>query len=280
MTLIILGILAIVGLFVYLRVRKIPKLGSMTLVSGGIKTGKSTLSVYLALRKIRHNRFIWRIKCVFFKIFKFLRIKKFKNKPLPEEPLLYSNIPLKVRYVPLTNELLNREHRFNYKSVVYVCESSLIADSQMIKNPVLNEQLLLFNKLFAHETRGGSIFYDTQSISDSHYSIKRALSSYLYVHHTIKWCPFFLLMWVREFKYSEDNSVVNTVDSDIEDGLKLIIVPKRIWKKFDCYAFSSFTDNLPVEKDEHIAVDLKVRDLVSFRKFMSLNNGGADSDKI
>lgn len=277
---IIILILAIIFLIAFIRVRKIPKLGNMTLVSGGIKTGKTTLSVYLAIRKYKRNHFVWRAKCVFFHVFKFLRLKKFKDKELPEEPLLYSNIPLAVPYVPLTNFLLCRVERFNYKSVVYVCESSLIADSQMIKNPILNEQLLLFNKLFAHETRGGSIFYDTQSIADCHYSIKRTLSSYLYVHHTFKLCPFFLLMWVREFKYSEDNSVINNVDKDIEEDLKLIIVPKSTWKKFDCYAFSSFTDNLPVVNEKHIAVDMKVRDLVSFKKFLSLKNGGEKDDKI
>ena len=85
-------------------------------------------------------------------------------------------------------------------------------------------------------------------------------------------------MWVREFKYNEDNSIVNTVQSDVEDDLKLIIVPKRIWKKFDCYAFSSMTDNLPVNRNLTIPVNMKVDDLVSFREFKSI--GGSKNDKI
>ena len=80
MVFILVIVLLIVGFFLWYKIRKIPKLGSMTLVSGGIKTGKSTLSVYLALRKIKRNRLIWKIKCVFFRIFKFLRFKKFKNR--------------------------------------------------------------------------------------------------------------------------------------------------------------------------------------------------------
>lgn len=265
MTALIIIILAIIALFLFLKIRKIPKLGSMTLVNGGIKTGKSTLSVFLAYRTYKKNHRIWKIKEFFRKIF------KPKNKPI-EEPLLYSNIPLKIPYVPLTKDLLNRTARFNYKSVVYICEASLIADSQLIKDKVLNEKLLLFNKLFAHETRGGSIFYDTQSISDLHYSIKRSLSSYLYIHHTFKYCPVFLLMWVQEYKYNDDGTVINTVQGDLEDNqFKLIIVPKSVWKKFDCYCYSSMTDNLPVENKKKVAVVLKVEDLVSFKEFISIN---------
>lgn len=264
MTLIII-ILILISLFLLYKVRKIPKLGSMTLINGGIKTGKSTLSVFLAYRTYKRNHFIWKIKE------KFRQIFKPNIKPI-EEPLLYSNIPLAIPYVPITKDLLNRTTRFNYKSVAYICEASLIADSQLIKDKVLNEKLLLFNKLFAHETRGGAIFYDTQSISDLHYSIKRSLSSYLYIHHTNKFVPFFLLMWVQEFKYNDDGTVINTVSGDLEDNkLKLIIVPKSVWKKFDCYCYSALTDNLPVENNKKVAVVLKVEDLVSFKEFKTIN---------
>lgn len=243
----------------------------MTLITGGIKTGKSTLSVYLAIRKYKRNHLIWKIKKTFCKIF---------NKKIPEEPLFYSNIPLKIPYVDISNNLLMRKKRFNYKSIAYICEASLIADSQLIKNQDINENLLLFNKLFAHETRGGSIFYDTQSIADCHYSIKRALSSYIDIHHTFKWIPFILLMWTKERTYSEDNSIVNTVDKDPEEELKLIIVPKNVWKKFDCYCYSSFTDELPIENEKKIAISLKVDELVSFREFKNENIRRKTNDKI
>ncbi len=271
MTVVIILIVVALVAFAVWKIYKIPKLGNMTLITGGIKTGKSTLSVYLALRKYRRTLIFWYIKCGFMSVFMRKKLK-------PEKPLFYSNIPVKCKYVPITKELLLRQERFAYKSVIYICESSLIADSQLIRNQDINERLLLFNKLIAHETRGGCVFYDTQSISDCHYSIKRALSSYLYIHHTFKYCPFYLLMWVREFKYNEDNSIVNTVQTDVEDDLKLIIVPKRIWKKFDCYAFSSMTDKLPVNRNLTIPVNMKVEDLVSFREFKSI--GGNKNDKI
>ncbi|PWL76848.1 MAG: hypothetical protein DBY22_00600 [Clostridiales bacterium] len=271
---IVLIIILIISLFLYFRYRKIPRLGNMVLVTGGIKTGKSTLSVYLALRTYKKQLFKWKIKCFIGKFLKVLKIPKFKNFEKPEKPLFYSNIPLKMPYVPLTKELLLREERFAYGSVCYICEASLVADSMSYKDMTLNENLLLLNKLFAHETKGGYIFYDTQSILDNHYAVKRCLSSYLYIHHTIKTIPFFLLCWVREMKFSEDNTIVNSFDSDVEKELKLIILPKKIWKKFDCYCYSSFTDDLPVNDNLDYPETLKADDIISFKTYFNLKRGG------
>ena len=59
---------------------------------------------------------------------------------------------------------------------------------------LLGINLSLFNKLIAHETRGGAIYYDTQSILDSHYSIKRVASTYLFIQKNIN---FFLFHVIR-----------------------------------------------------------------------------------
>lgn len=246
--LIILAVLLFFGIKLYLKVKR-PKLNSMVLVTGSIKTGKSTLSVFFVLREYRKRLFLWKIKHIF-------------NKNI-EKPLIYSNVPLGVPYVPLTNELLARKERFNYKSVIYVCESSLVSDSQLIKDNNLNLDLLLFNKLIGHESKGGIIIYDTQCIGDNHYSIKRSLSQYFYIHHTRK-IPFFLLCYVREMIYSDDDSTLNVFNEDIEKTLKVILVPKRVWKYFDCYCYSSLTDNLPVANNVVNKKDLKCNDIVSF----------------
>ena len=132
--------------------------------------------------------------------------------------------------------------------------------------------MLLLNKLIAHETKGGYIFYDTQSIMDNHYAVKRCLSTYFYIHHMRK-IPFFCLAWVRELKFSDDNSAVNTFETDIEDTLKLVIIPKKVWKLFDCYCYSALTDHLPVV-DKTVKVhkfgDKKARKIISFRKYQSI----------
>lgn len=234
--LIIVIVVGIVFLITYFKLRKVPKLGCLSLITGGVKTGKSTLAIYLAIKENKRQRRRWYIYRAIRKVFRFL--------PEKEEPLLYSNVPLSgVKYVPLTVDLLLREKRFNYKSTIYVQEASLVEDSQMFKDMDINERLLYFNKLIGHETRGGGIIYDTQAIQDCHYAIKRSISSYIWIHHNKK-IPFFVLVYVREMFYSEDNNSVNVFNEDVEKTLLRIMVPKSTWKKFDAYCYSKLTDDL------------------------------------
>lgn len=250
---------------------KVCKIGSLAMVNGGVKCGKSTFSVYLAVIQ-EHKSRVRKTKFMNF-------FRKLFHKPLKELPLIYSNVPLACPYVQLTDDLLLRKKRFVYGSVIYCQEASLVADSQLIRDMDINQRLLLFNKLIGHETKGGVLIYDTQSIADVHYSIKRCLSNYFYIHHLTKWVPFFLIAHVEENRYSDDNSVVNVQDKDVEDKLKKVIIPKRVWKYFDCYCYSCLTDDLPVEntiiKNNLQTQDLKARKILSFRK----NIGGVKNEK-
>ena len=220
----------------------------------------------LILSRYRSLHRKWFIKRIFAKIF---------NKDIPDEPLIYSNIPLSVPYVPITEDLLFRKKRFRFGSVILIDETTLVADSMLIKDMELNERLTLFNKLIGHELHGsGLIVYNSQTISDVHFSLKRALGNYFYVHHTSSWLPFFNLIYVRELLYSDDNStMVNAITKDAELDMRKVIVRKSVWKKYDSCAFSSFTDDLPVEDNMIVTDDLKVRELVSFRTFNTIEKG-------
>lgn len=268
----------LIGLIWLSHILKIPKCGNMVLVTGGVKTGKSTLSVRLVYKTWKKQKMKVRIQNLLLRVFKFLRIKKFKEAEYKPLPLIYSNIPLELPYVPLTQALVERRERFVYGSVIYVCESSLLADSMCFKDDYINEQLLLLNKLIAHETKGGYLFYDTQAIGDNHFAVKRCLASYFYIHHAVK-IPFFVLMYVRELKYSDDNSAVNTFADDVEEGLKLVVVPKSTWKLFDCYCYSALTDHLPVSDKTVRPESLKAHNIISFRKFKNLKGGSKPTNE-
>lgn len=250
---------------------KVAKVGALALVTGGVKTGKSTLSVAMV-----RSEYKARCKKVKFKNF----FNKLFNRPLIEMPLIYSNVPLAMPYVPLTDDLLLRKKRFVYGSVIYVQEASLVADSQLIRDMDINERLMLFNKLIGHETKGGVIIYDTQCISDVHYSIKRCISNYFYIHHLVKWIPFILVAYVQECRYSDDGSTITVSNEDTENTLKKVILRKSNWKYFDCYCYSVLTDNLPVE-NKQIYNDVRTKDLkadkiLSFRK---LRKDGLTSER-
>ena len=268
-------------LFIYFKFFKIPKLKNVIFIDGGLGCGKSFYSVSLAIKLHKKALRNWNIKKYFCK-FLGLFSKKYKNKEL-EKPLLYSNIKLKnYEHVILTKELLTRDNRFNYKSVVLIDEFSLFADQQLYKNQELNEKLQLFFKLFRHETKGGYMVVNSQSINDCHYSFKYILNDYFYIHHRIK-LPFISILAIRENVYSSDiGNVVNISNEDIEFSLKKVIVFNNFYNKYDSYTYSVFTDNL--KNDDRIVKfikndELKADKLISFRDYKYLIKEEKNNEK-
>ncbi len=220
---------------------KFPKVGAIAVIVGGVKSGKSAVSVGLAVSNYKRALRQWQFSCFFVKFLNLFRREKLE---FPEKPFLYSSIPLKgIEYVPLTRAHLMREVRFNYKSVVLIDEASLVADSQLIKDKEINTQLLLFFKLFGHETHGGKCIVNTHCITDLHYALKRTTSQYFYLHHLSKYIPFFTLAYMREERFSEDGSNVNSYTDDVEDSMKRVLMRSSVFKRYDPFCFSSLTDD-------------------------------------
>lgn len=263
--LLLLGLVAVVIIYIYIKRRyKMPVVGSVALVTGAVKSGKTTFSLALARGNYTRSVRRWKLKKFFRKLFRL---------SIPEKPLFYSNIPVAFPYVPLTKDLLTRKKRFAYGSTVYVSEASLVADNSIFADKNLSERIMFFNKLFGHETCGGFLVYDTQAIGDLPVVTRRCLGQYFYVHHITKWIPFFLIAHVKECRYSEDGSVVSVDTEDLEDGLKKVIIRKSIWKKFDCYCYSVLTDNLPVENKVVTPgkkPDLTCSKVISFKEYKNL----------
>lgn len=228
-------IILIIVLVVLFKFKKLP-LDSVVMINGSVGSGKTSTAVYLAIKSYKKN-------LRFYKIRKFLHLKV-EN----EKPLLYSNIPLfKVDYVPITNDLLLRKQRFNYKSIVLISESSLVANSMSNKDSFINDRLTLWLKLIRHELHGTyakvpNLIVETQSINDNHYSFDRCITQSLYITKKVN-IPFFRLVKARELLLFD--SVVNNMDDDLEScQMRWYLVPKSIFKKYDSYAYSILTDNL------------------------------------
>lgn len=261
-------ILAVLVYFFYTKVLskfKAPKLGCVVFVDGGIKSGKSLVSVFFSLHAYKVRHFVWSI------------MHKIKDY---EEPLIYSNIPLNIPYVDLTKEMVLRLERFNYGSIVFIDEASLFADSRLsIDDKKSNLDLLKLVKLFGHETHGGMLIYNSQSIDDMHVAFRRGLSQYFYVHHITKWIPFFCIAYMREMIYAEDGSVINNVSDDLEKSLQKVIIPKRYMKYYDRYAFSYETDGLPHNHKPKRAKSLKAKRLVSMRDWFGYDYTDKENKK-
>ena len=246
----ILLILFIVGFVVfnvlYRKNFKIIKTPSVALVTGGVKTGKSLLCVYLALKEYKRRYRKWWFSTHIFK-------KKI------EMPLFYTNATISFgnlkRKKPhkldknirrVTLDLLLRSKRFNYGSVIYAQECSLLADNMDYNDKERNVELSLFNKLIAHETRGGCIYYDTQSVLDAHYSIKRVCSTFNFIEKSYNFLLFHIL-YVREMVNQENG--VNVFTDDVETTTRKVLIPFWYHNKYDRYEFSYLTDDLDVSED-------------------------------
>lgn len=274
--LLVIGLSAL-ALFVYFKFFKIHKIKNIVFIDGSLGTGKSFYSVYLAIRLYKRALRRWKIRKVVYKIIKPLgRVPAFQARinaiSAPEEPLLFTNIPLRgVKHVKMTLDMLLRKRRFPYKSVVLLDEVSLMVDQFDYKDRDISDSLRDFLKLFRHETKGGYIVVNSQSTSDLHYSFKAVLSDYLYIHHKTK-LPFFSVLKVQEMAYSSDKdatSVVNAMNDDVEENLRAVLVPNRTFKRYDTYCYSILTDGLEVSRD-WVLLDksdsLKTKDVLTFKK--------------
>lgn len=271
---IILILVLLIAFVIWFYVKHINiNFNTICMVTGAPKTGKSLLSVYLCKQALTKARLKWYLKKIFFIIFR----KKFTK----EKPQLYSNIPLNIKggYIPLTKDMLLRKEKIIDNSVMYLGEFSLIANSRIgqkygVKNNIdydtLNEELLLFTKLCGHQFIG-KVIIDSQCISDVHYSIKRVLSNYFYIHHS-KNLPFFKLLFIQELRFSDDNSTLNVNDVDKENNLRWFLIPKRkYYKMYDYRCYSIFTDNLTSDSKPIIPTNLKANDIVSFSEYKTLH---------
>lgn len=270
--LIVLLIVLIIFSIIYLKWFKVPKMKNVIFIDGSLGTGKSALTVCLAIRmykrQVRHHK--WRLI--------FSHIPMFKRWKNDEMPLLYSNIKLRgIDYVPLTNDLIVRKNvRYAYKSVVILDEFSLIADQNMYgkKFEEVTERMSEFFKLFRHQTKGGYMFINSQSTSDLNFTLKSVLSDYFYIHSkSSRFVPIIQVLRVQECRYSRDNSSLQVNIYDVEDNLKVMVMLKKWFRFYDTYCHSIFTDMLPVQDNKvryNKGDSLKTDNLVTYKDYSFL----------
>lgn len=275
-SIIILILIAAIVFFVYRFISKrfkLPHLNAVNIVCGEIKGGKSITSLTLAKKDFKKRKFRIKVINAFNKLF---------NKPLEEEPLFYSNIPVGFDYVEVTEELLHRIKRFAYGSVVFLDEVSFTADKMIFKLPgekgeEVRYDCKMFFKLFGHETGGygplghGTLIANTQSISDCSKELRACIGSVYYVDHIASpfWLPIFALCYLRQERFSEDGTTINAYTEDLEKSMCKFLFRKKDFKSYDKACFSLFTDDLEVEnKIIHGAnlPHLKTKNIVSFDK--------------
>lgn len=265
---IIVLILLIIALVLYHKFFKNYDFGSVNLIDGSVKGGKTALSVSGAIRVHRKELFKWYLQYAFWSIIN----KKNRNN---YKPLLISNIPIRSKFfAPLTKDILLREIRIPNHSVCVLDEASLVADSMLYKDKVLNEKIMLFIKLWGHYSHNGTLIINTQSPNDLHFNFKRSLAKTLFIHSKIK-LPFITILKVVEERFSDGSGSTQIYDQDVEDATKRLIIFNRVYKKYDYICYSVLTDNLNMYYDYRDTSklkrkELKQKDIVSFNDFKTL----------
>lgn len=265
-------VVSVILLVVVLKLRKRAKklkLPNVYLITGGVKCGKSLLSVNLAIKQYKRNLLKWYLTLPFMKLKQFIQRKHKDGYKVPLKPVLYSNIPLRyVKYSKLTKDILLRKVKLPLNSVVFIDECSLVFDSLMIYSNKFNEILKNFFKLFAHANGNDAYcIMNTQAFSDLHFNCRRCCGSFLWIYSKAKF-PFITILKVREMLNIDDVSI-NTSDSDFESSLLTMWLWNKTYKKYDSRCYSPLTDDLPLANIDNIYKgrkdSLKSDDLLSLQ---------------
>lgn len=265
----IIFIIIVVLYFTYRGTFKKITIQCINLITGAPKTGKSLLCADLVTRTYKKIHRQWWIKTHIFR------------KDI-EEPLLYTNVLFSFKNIKnrdinpdykrkahrldknirlLETDVLKRQKRIAYGSVVYIQEASLTSDNQDYLDNVVNILQSLFNKLFGHMGKGSILFYDTQNVLDCHYAIKRCCSSFQWIMKSRNFF-FFRVLYIRELINSDSvSSSQNNFNEDVDMSVRRYIVWRWNYKKYDRYYFSYMTDDKPVSD---ITYDSAQKKVVSF----------------
>lgn len=282
----IIIILLLISLFwIYKGNFKKITIQTINLITGAPKTGKSLLCADLVTRTYKRIHRQWWIATHIFRkdveeplfytnvLFSF---KNIKNRDISEE---YKRKPhrLDKNIRVLETDVLKRQKRIAYKSVVYIQEASLTSDNQDYNDNVINVLQSLFNKLFGHMGKGSILFYDTQNVLDCHYAIKRCTSTFNWILKSRNFF-FFRVLYIRELINSESvSSSQNDFNEDVDMSVRKYIVWRWNYKKYDRYYFSYMTDNLPLSD---IHYDYTKKEVISFNNLYIKAGQGAKEKEL
>lgn len=202
----------------YLFAKRLPK-DTLLAFTGGLGQGKTLIGTSIALKSLKRMRLLWCLG--------FLNQEEF--------PLLYSNIPIKIKngllvrilYKIKTKEklqkfqfstLLTYEHltmvtRLKEYSIVFVDELGQFADQYSYDNPFVIQYLQRFVRFYRHFLDGRFIYTD-QSSDNVTKPIRVRTNMIHNLHGFKRTLVFFYKVEVQEFFMSEDVQSIQSSQLD------------------------------------------------------------------
>lgn len=245
--------------------------------SGGLGSGKSLLSVKESIKLLNVNRRKVRKynkKEYYKKMFK----KDYKPNYLPE-PLLYSNIPIRISKkeysVQITDEMLLLNERQRPLSITYMDEFSSYINQFQFKNPnvdVLDEYFRFYRQYMGVNGVGsGYLIVCDQCSNMLECHLRYRINTVFNLMHFKKRFHFFYTVQCRNITISDD--IKSIEDKNAEEVGKTILGMFPLRKQYDTYCYNQRYVTVPYGKIQRYT-KLKVNRVLKVpdKKFESLTN--------
>lgn len=225
--------------------------------TGGLGSGKSLMSVKMAVKLVRRNRGkVWRYNHIWYYVKRFFA-KKEKKKAftrIKERPMIYSSIPLHFRSnifakkewsLKLEEEHLLLQKKLNEKSVVFIDEIGSFANQFQYKNPNILDNFNEFIRLFRHYTKGGYLVVNDQCSENIVLEVRRRINQVFNLMHFKK---FLFIYWVKVRNISISEEIKTIEEQNTEDNMRTLIGLMPPKGMYDTYCYSERYTTVPLHE--------------------------------
>ena len=266
---ILIILVVVIAYFVYRYLKPyFVKYDTTILYCGGLGSGKSLNSVkqVLLLYKKNHNK--WLVH-KYWNNFKNL-FRKSDNKKLfiEEEPLIYSNIPIRIKKNKLST-MLNKEHlmlkeRINQKSIVFIDELPTLVNQFNWSIKEVKYNLNEFITFFRHYI-GGYLVVNGQAESEIVKQVRVKLNSYYWCFDFKKFLCFYRVKILHSMISENDISLSTSfIDENCKKTYGIIT------KNYNTRAFKNRYDKVVnVDNKEFKNEDLTTNRIIRFEDYKS-----------
>ena len=203
--------------------------------TGGLGSGKSFLSVDMAIKLLRRKRREVRWKNLF--------RKKGEKLPLP---LLYASIPVQISKkesaVILTEKHLILQEKLVQGSVCFIDEIGSFCSQfdYKAKNADVFDEFIRF---YRHYTKNGFIVCNDQCSENIVLQVRRRLNTVYNLMGFRKWFGLFYTVKVRNISVSEEIKTIE--ERDTEDNMTTLFGLMPIRRRYDTHCYSGRYDYVP-----------------------------------
>lgn len=232
-------IIAVVILVIFILKQYCIKYDTVLAFTGGLGSGKSFLSVEMAIRLLKRNR--RRVKWYNF----------FHKKSPRRMPMLYSSIPVRISKkewsLELTEGHLLLADKIVERSVVFIDEIGSYASQFEYKNPNIMDNFDEFIRLFRHYTKGGYLVVNDQCSENIVLTVRRRMNTVFNLMHFKKYFGLFYSVKIRNINISEE---IKTIEEEsAEDGMSVHFGVLPVFsKRYDTYCYSNRYKGVPMIK--------------------------------